>query len=163
MILSTHAIIGAATASFVPTHPVLGFSIGFASHFLLDAIPHWDYKLHSIERNHENHLEVDMHFNKKFPLDIAKISLDGLLGLLFALFLFGIPGTTLLLSAFCGAAGGMAPDALQFAYFKWPHEPLFSLQRFHGWIHATKRIKKPLLGLSLQILIVLASVALVTL
>jgi hypothetical protein len=39
MILSTHAIVGAAIASFLPSHPTAAFVLGFASHFVLDAIP----------------------------------------------------------------------------------------------------------------------------
>jgi hypothetical protein len=42
MILSTHAIVGAAIASFLPSHPTIAFVLGFGSHFVLDAIPHWD-------------------------------------------------------------------------------------------------------------------------
>ena len=44
MILSTHAVVGAALASFVPSHPFAAFVIGFASHFALDTIRrpfHW--------------------------------------------------------------------------------------------------------------------------
>jgi hypothetical protein len=48
MILSTHAVVGGAIASFMPGHPVLAFVIGAASHFAIDAIPHVDYPLHSI-------------------------------------------------------------------------------------------------------------------
>ena len=47
MILSTHAVVGAALASFVPSHPLAALVIGFASHFALDAIPHWDYPIKS--------------------------------------------------------------------------------------------------------------------
>jgi hypothetical protein len=47
MILSTHAIAGAAIASFLPSHPTAAFVLGFASHFVLDAIPHWDYPIRS--------------------------------------------------------------------------------------------------------------------
>jgi hypothetical protein len=47
MILSTHAVVGAALASFVPSHPLAALVIGFASHFALDAIPHRDYPIKS--------------------------------------------------------------------------------------------------------------------
>src|SRR5260370_42631939 len=47
MILSTPAIVGAAIASFLPSHPTTAFVLGFASHFVLDAIPHWDYPIRS--------------------------------------------------------------------------------------------------------------------
>jgi hypothetical protein len=47
MILTTHAVVGAALATFLPSHPVIAFAVGFASHFVLDAIPHVDYPIKS--------------------------------------------------------------------------------------------------------------------
>jgi hypothetical protein len=34
MILTTHAVIGAALASFVPEHPAVAFVVGFGSHVI---------------------------------------------------------------------------------------------------------------------------------
>jgi hypothetical protein len=45
--LTTHAIVGAAIASVIPAHPFFAIAAAFASHFLLDAIPHWDYPIRS--------------------------------------------------------------------------------------------------------------------
>jgi hypothetical protein len=44
MILSTHAVVGGAIASLMPSHPVLAFVVGVASHYAIDAIPHVDYQ-----------------------------------------------------------------------------------------------------------------------
>jgi hypothetical protein len=46
--LSTHAIVGGAIASLISSHPLLAAVAGFTSHFVIDAIPHWDYRLRSI-------------------------------------------------------------------------------------------------------------------
>ncbi|MDH2406583.1 hypothetical protein QCM77_43035 [Bradyrhizobium sp. SSUT18] len=48
MILSTHAVVGGAIASLFPSHPVLVAVAAFASHFAIDAIPHWDYPLRAM-------------------------------------------------------------------------------------------------------------------
>ena len=48
MILSTHAVVGAALASLMPSHPIAAFVAGVASHFVIDSTPHWDYPLKSI-------------------------------------------------------------------------------------------------------------------
>jgi hypothetical protein len=40
MLASTHLLSGAVIGSFV-SNPVKAFTLGFASHFILDAIPHW--------------------------------------------------------------------------------------------------------------------------
>ena len=152
MTLATHAIVGAAAASLVPARPVFGFCLGFLSHFLIDAIPHWHYPLGSIEKDKSNQLNNDMSvFNKKFPMDLFKMGSDVLLGMLFSFLFF---------QSFIGAVAGVLPDALQFVYMKWRREPMISLQRFHLWIHAkTDLDDKTFRGVSYQILIIFISVA----
>jgi hypothetical protein len=36
------------------------------------------------------------------------------------------------------ATGAMLPDPLQFVHTRMPHEPLWTLQRFHLWAHKSK-------------------------
>ena len=140
MTLTAHAITGAALASLVPDQPLVGFAVGFISHFVLDAIPHWDYKLSSKKEDGNNHMNDDMVINKNFIKDILKISFDGILGLLFAYFIFVFYFKFSTFVVLSGVIGAMMPDALQFVYMKWRHEPLISLQKFHLWIHADKKI-----------------------
>lgn len=139
MTLTAHAITGAALASLTPSQPLLGFAVGFASHFILDAIPHWDYRLASVKEDKNNPMNDDMEINGDFVKDIFKIGLDGLIGLLFSYLIFGIYMKFSIIAILCGAIGAMLPDALQFVYMKWRHEPLKSLQKFHRWIHADKK------------------------
>lgn len=155
MILTTHALVGAAVASTVPEHPVLGFILGFGSHFLLDAIPHWEYHLGSIVEDKGDPLNTNMHINAKFLIDLLKVGFDAVLGLGLSIFIFS--SSTPLVPILAGAIGGMLPDPLQFAYWKLRVEPLISLQKFHTWIHANKKLNhRPVLGISLQILVILA-------
>src|SRR3989344_5616837 len=140
MTLSAHAIVGASIASIIPSHPVLGFVTGFASHFLLDAIPHWDYFLFSRKEDNDDEMNNDMIMNKYLILDLLRVSSDAIIGVIIVLFLFGISDRHLIWAPLLGMIGGMAPDALQFVYFKWRHEPMISLQRFHLWIHSKKRL-----------------------
>src|ERR1700676_3562729 len=86
MILSTHAIVGAAIASFLPSHPAAAFVLGFASHFILDAIPHWDYPIRSTSVN--PNIGAPMTFDRALLQDVITIGSDGLLGILAALLLF---------------------------------------------------------------------------
>lgn len=161
MTLGTHAIVGASVASLVPAHPVLAFILGFASHFVLDAIPHWDYSLRSLEKGKGGRLDVDMVLNKAFVGDLVRISFDALLGLSIALIAFrdaeAFPYVILL-----GAFAAMLPDALQFAYFKWKREPLRSLQRFHMFIHAEGRIHDAARGILLQLVVVIVAITFVS-
>ena len=140
MTLTAHAITGAALASLVPDQPLVGFAVGFISHFVLDAIPHWDYKLSSKKEDGNNHMNDDMVINKNFIKDILKISFDGILGLLLSLIVFNFYFKFSTFVVLSGVIGAMMPDALQFVYMKWRHEPLISLQKFHLWIHADKKI-----------------------
>ena len=79
MILSTHAIVGAAIASFLPSHPTAAFVLGFASHFVLDAIPHWDYPIRSAAVHPK--IGGPMTFDRALLRDAVVIGSDGLLGI----------------------------------------------------------------------------------
>jgi hypothetical protein len=162
MTLTTHSIVGAALASAVPAHPVLAFSLGFCSHFLLDAIPHWDYHLNSMEEDKENPMATDMKIGKSFFFDLIKIGGDFLLGFVFVFLFFGF-GKNFSYDAvlFFGTLGAVLPDALQFFYFKWRHEPLSTLQKFHQRIHSKIELKnQSILGISTQIIFILLIVLL---
>jgi len=150
MTLTTHAVVGAALASSMPNYPLLGFAAAFASHFVLDAIPHWDYSLSSQKTDGVNHMNDDMRIDKSFVRDLARISLDMSCGIALALLFFTFHSPHLFWVPMVGAFGAVLPDALMFASWKWRHEPLTGLQRFHLWIHAKTRLGKPLLGISLQ-------------
>ncbi len=80
MILSTHAIVGAAIASFLPSHPTTAFVLGFASHFVLDAIPHWDYPIRSAAVDPK--IGAPMTFDRALLRDAVVIGSDGVLGIL---------------------------------------------------------------------------------
>lgn len=156
MILTTHAITGAAIASIIPKHPILGFALGFMSHFILDSIPHWDYNLSSYTEDKINPLNNDIVISKKFIFDLFKIGLDLIIGFTFTFLFFGYSHPNYFIFALAaGAVGGILPDALQFLYFKWRKEPLVSLQKFHTWVHSKIRLnKRPFLGITTQIIII---------
>lgn len=149
MILSTHAIVGASIASL--THdPVAGFAVGFVSHFVLDAIPHWDYKLRSSRQDSDQPMKSDIVVGRDFLRDLVKIGGDVLGGFAIVALLFSAMDSVALPVALSGALGGVLPDALQFAYFKFRHEPLSSLQRFHIWIHSDRKVLDPIAGAASQ-------------
>lgn len=153
MVLATHAVAGAVLASFFPKYPLLAFCVGFFSHFLLDAIPHWDYHLASLSQDQSDKMNTDMKLGRVFAFDLLKIAADVVLGFVFTFLLFLFFGIPLHTAFIFGAFGGIAPDFLQFVYMKWKHEPLLSLQKFHMWIHSKISLKgRYLLGPLLQVL-----------
>jgi hypothetical protein len=151
MILCTHAIVGGALASLFPSHPLAVIAAGFASHFLIDAIPHWDYPLRSISLGPQ--ARNRLMFGGPRLRDLALIGFDGCMGLTLSVFLFATPATVL--AIVLGSVAAMLPDPLQFAHTLYPREPLKSLQRFHGWMHTKHQIGASI-GMSSQIAFVAA-------
>jgi hypothetical protein len=155
MILSTHAVVGAALASLMPGHPVVAFVVGAASHFAIDAIPHVDYPLRSISVRRS--ASSAFRFNWGLLQDLGLLALDACGGLAIVLWLYASPGATVAVLA--GALGGMLPDPLQLLQKLYPREPLKSLQRFHAWIHTKRKLSWPL-GVAVQLSFVLLVVGL---
>ncbi|HEY5383340.1 MAG TPA: hypothetical protein VIJ88_02170 [Candidatus Paceibacterota bacterium] len=137
MTLTTHAIVGAAMASLVPQEPVLGFVLGFISHFALDSIPHWaegPALLRSMIKNKQNVLKTNTKGGVDLVHDMLVVSADSLLGIagavLLFFYLFHVPLYIVLL----GAVAGQTPDGLQFIYFKTHWRWMDKLQLFHNAI-----------------------------
>lgn len=148
MILSTHAVVGGAIASLFPSHPVLVAVAAFASHFAIDAIPHWDYPLQVIKLKPGADRQGLLQDQRLF-LDLALVGFDACVGLLIANWLFATPATVWVIVL--GALAGMTPDPLQVVHSVFPKQPLTALQRFHRWIHTKRSLRWPL-GVSSQAL-----------
>lgn len=161
MVLATHAIVGTIIASTFTTNPYIAFAIGFGSHFILDPIPHWDYKLHSLKKDPEGKLNHDMVLGKTFIVDLLRIGTDATIGIIisFILFLYILKISTISV-ILAAVIGGILPDPLQFVYWKTKSKILLPLQKFHKYIHGRKLDIHPLYGISLQILVVLAFLSL---
>lgn len=146
MILSSHAVVGAALASLIPSHPLAAFAVGFASHFALDAIPHVDYPIRSRSVNPD--IGAPIVFDTALWRDVLTIGFDGLFGIAAAIVLFGSAAT--LWTVLLGAVGAMLPDPLQVVQAHFPNQPLRTLQRFHRWAHSDKQVHGLMLGVGTQ-------------
>src|SRR3989344_9450577 len=157
MTLTTHALAGASTAVLFPEKPVAAFVAGFLSHLAIDSLPHWDYKLHSLQRNQNNPLSADMKFGRNFLRDLRNTAGDSILGvslsvLIFSFFVFQAPVFTVLIAA----GAGILPDFLQFVYFKTRSKLLEPLQKFHIWLQKGRSLNvSGMVGISWQVLLVL--------
>ena len=153
MILSTHALVGAALANMFPAHPGAAFAVGFASHFVLDAIPHADYPIRSASLDPK--IGAPLRFDRALLQDAVTIGADGFLGLLFAFLLFASAENQW--AILLGAFGAMLPDAIQFLHARFPREPLRTLQRLHRWAHTKTELKERVgLAIASQVLLVVA-------
>ena len=162
MTLGTHAVVGAAVATAFPTHPVVAFAAGFVSHFILDSIPHWDYHLRSIRSTPGDPLHDDMEvMSTDFIVDISKILFDLFLGLAIALYAFSVIGHVSVIIVLLGAIGAVTPDTFHFIYFKTKWRGLTGIQRFHIGIQDKIKVTNPLLGITLQAIVVAIAIAIV--
>lgn len=155
MVLTPHAVIGAAIALQFPRHPILGFILAFSSHFILDAVPHWHYSVPAIKEAKKLMSTKPFTENKKGWRDLAWIGSDFFLGIIISAAMAALTNPSAIFIALLGAAGGVFPDFLQFVYFAIPKPPVSTIYNFHMWIHAKKRLdNQPLLGISQQLLVV---------
>ncbi len=154
MTLSTHAIVGAGSAILLRNYPILGLIAAFFSHFLLDAIPHWHYKILSKSADSSLPFGMKLNLGSSFTKDVFRGSADFCLGLiasiLMSLFLF--PDNLWLILA--GVFASVLPDFLQVVYYLLPNKLLSYFQKFHMKTHSTKRLdNEPIKGVFQEIAI----------
>ncbi len=151
MILTSHAIVGAALSKITGFIPG-AFFIGMASHYLTDAIPHYDY----IEQDF-----VENPRSAKSRKMLRLIMLDGLAGLAASLLLFPPQTYADFVKLFFAVAGAMLPDALQGIQLYFPNRITLQSNNFHHFMHflITRRPylqNFPKFGLLLQAIIAAA-------
>jgi hypothetical protein len=100
----------------------------------------------TINRNRERRRQATLAIEPKRRLRGHRLGC--LRSLTLALWLFATPASVWVITL--GAVAAMLPDPLQFAHSLFPREPLNTLQRFHGWIHAKRKLAWKL-GVSSQI------------
>ncbi|MFN7088214.1 MAG: hypothetical protein ACK4NX_00075 [Candidatus Paceibacteria bacterium] len=123
----------------------LAFFLGFLSHFILDAIPHWD--------------GVDFRGRKLLRKKNLILIFDFILIFFILLILLELGAFSFSnehLPMIFGAMGGVFPDIFWIPYYflglRWPKQ----FFRFHGKIQI--RLTAPLLGLLIQVVIISFSI-----
>lgn len=133
MILTPHILVGAAIASKIPN--IWGLILAFLSHFILDAIPHWEYSIKGIQKTKKN----------QFLKDVLKVELDFCLGVFIFSFLAMDLSPIRVIYGLLGIAAAVLPDGLMFFYYISGKRWFKNLGRFHHFIHIKrqKTKKKP--------------------
>ncbi len=150
MILITHAVVGAVLSGAI-NNPAGSFLAGVVSHYVLDAIPHYDY----VDQRF-----VDDRFSKRSKLIFKFIILDGIFGVLLPVYFFQWNGLYGFLNIFLAIAGAMLPDALQGVQLYFPNKLTLFLNKIHKQVHYlfSERLllqEFPFFGLSLQVLVIM--------
>lgn len=134
MILTPHAVVGAALTNMFPNDPVLGFSIAFLSHFALDAIPHYQYDISKF-------LDEDTKSVKSILKDAGSamhflfIVFDLVVALSLCFLIF-IKNRQSAMITLIGVIGGLLPDFLLFIYYKYKYDPVIFLRERHEKIQS---------------------------
>lgn len=183
MILSSHIIIASAFSAPLINQPLsflnsaLIFILSFLSHFLIDMIPHWDYKAAFVERFKEHRktgkpIDIKELKNLFFKVDLAKFLFDGILGIFLSFLIlnfFGFPislnfGKIFMFSF--AVLGGILPDTLSLLYYfhkKYSEETFLRyFYGFHNAIHGKRVFRRQFfLGAISQILTIAVIVLLI--
>ncbi len=122
MIITPHMLVGAAIGSQF-NNPWSVFILGLFSHYLLDALPHWDY-LSDLKIFKSKHLK--------------KICLDFALGGFFVLILIWSSPQKLFI--LIGIIAALLPDFLSLLYYNFNIKWLRVLFLIHQEIHYQKRL-----------------------
>jgi len=161
MTLSVHAVVASTLTVVARANPLTAFLLGFLSHFALDAIPHWDYPLQLTSSSDMAGARQKIKQSSGIGKDIAKISLDAILGFVLVYLIFtpesASLSSVLMSSIFWSVMGSYLPDFLQFVYILVPRGPLVLLQKFHVNIAHAKRNfnSNHIIGPAMQVAVVL--------
>src|SRR3989344_8682786 len=107
MILSVHFLFGAAVGGAL-NNPALGLPVAFASHYMLDSLPHREYDINNVTN-------ISTVGWRKGIGDFAKITLDICLGFLLIFLL--APNNTILPWLLLFGFVACIPDAISFLHF----------------------------------------------
>lgn len=112
MLETPHALVGAAIATKIP-NPIVALPLAFASHFLLDMVPHWN-----------PHLNTELKkYGKVSKKSTYIVIVDVVLSLVLGTFIATsfASSDTHMLYIFGGAFFGVLPDVVEGPYFflKW--------------------------------------------
>ena len=154
--LASHIIVSGILGSQTQNY-FLAAAIGFISHYIMDAIPHWDYY---ISKEFKTRAETEPGFikTKFFWKEISKVMADMALGFILISGYFWYSGYQNIAVSAVAIFFGILPDPLQLLYFLTKNPVLklnFDIQHF---LH---KEKKPgvAFGLLTQIVVIAAAFA----
>lgn len=155
MTLSVHAIAGTAAALAFRDNSIVALLAAFLSHFVLDAIPHWHYRILSKSKDDSSPFGEKLDFGASFLKDIFRTGIDFGLGLVVSLAISKVFFPESFWLVFLAAIAGALPDALQVFYYRFKNfKPLYWFQWLHEKIHSEKRLdNEPVKGIWQQIII----------
>lgn len=130
MILLPHILVGAAIASRIPN--IWGLILAFLSHFVLDAIPHFEYSIKGIKRFKR----------RQFFRSLIKVELDFCLGVVIFAFIATDLSSIKVIYGLLGIVAAVLPDGLMFFYYISGGRWFKRFYTLHYIVHTIKGKKK---------------------
>jgi len=124
MFITTHAVLGALIGEQLASNPALAFGLGLASHYLVDIIPHGDSGVYK-----------GYVAGSKVRRALALVSIDGIMTVLFVLFLFNTQTFESRAAVSAGIIGSVLPDLLVGLYELTRSPKLRPFHRVHFFFH----------------------------
>ncbi len=143
MIIIPHAIIGATLTNSLASNPFLGFGLAFVSHYVLDILPHTEYKISDFLDVKTKSIKSIFN-NKAAALHFLFIIADLVVAVLLCVLLF-VRDEKSAWMTLLGISAGILPDVFQFLYYKFKTQPWVFLQKIHDKFHFDIKNKKLLL------------------
>ncbi len=143
MTLATHILVaGAATKPFMGrVNDLVLFIIAVFSHYLSDAITHYDYGLLSIPWHEGPKKDLNVKLEPSLVVvDLLNIAIDVAIGVSVLILCVGADNILKDPTAYgLIILGGILPDALQPIYLLWKEFPMTLVQNFHDFWHSEKK------------------------
>jgi hypothetical protein len=157
MILTPHAILGAVLANAFPDDPALGFGLAFASHYVLDMLPHTDYDISNFLDTKTKTVKSVIN-DTRSAFHLLYIAAD-FVAAGFICFILFVRNPQSLFLTFVGLFGALIPDFFQLLYYKFKGEPWLFYQKIHDKLHGLIKVKnEKFWGTFLQIFIPIFSI-----
>lgn len=149
MLETPHVAVGAAIASKIP-NPFIAIPLSFASHFILDKIPHWNPHIITETKKFGHPTE------KSTNIIIADSAIALMLGS--AIAYRSLPNTTMAISIMLCSFASVLPDLIEFPYFYFKRRDKF----YTVWSSFQKSIQcdtTVFWGLLTQLITIVAAIA----
>jgi len=166
MLFTTHTITGAAIG-VAAGNPFWGFTFGFLSHFVLDAIPHFDQGSFYLERKINGPAWLGAELNeksKKFKVkrDWAMLFIDMAIAVIISAGMVAYQPLYIWLIYGIGATGGLLPDIFDVSPF-WKEKFRAAkigktFHAVHSFFHWPLSSRYWYIGITTQILIIAAGI-----
>lgn len=147
MLETPHVAVGIAIASKIP-NPLLAIPLALASHFILDMTPHWN--------PHINREIKKLGYPTKKSLNIIRA--DSLIALVMGLTIAyqAIPNSMQAFNVLACSFFAVLPDVVEIPYYFFRRKD-FIVEKWITWQKSIQNDVAPWLGLTVQAIIVIAS------